>query len=601
MHAKSRVWRIPTLPSPRTRYVPYQRISTTPDEPVAVPSSSQDSAAPAEQEAAPKNPAGESRLLYGHNVTAAELLRAALLDRNDGASAATVTAPPGSVAAMVRELMVVSDEPPYARLLELLVRRDLRECDGNKVMLTEEPIDEGVDEQESRASLPDTRMDLPDSRMDAPPERSRPPSTPVEEETKTTDEVETYRLHQIFEDATSMDEVVRIVAWVMETGYGMEDIHELEHYLMISFQRLRRLTDSHSFLISLNAIIGILRRNSLPIGHKLCVLGLRLSAQLGYMHALRRYMIDCRNQDLDIPAVVLIPLMRDLYRRPSLEHSRIQDGMRFGAWQRRDALRLLTGWRTVGTGIEGEEREISLRDWVSLDDIGLVKRYLECLGQLGACSSIQQLWLDVYRYYLERYRPNSSQEALTPPEQYNPQSPSSSAITVLRTLLPVFVRHLVQAGDSHTALDLVLHNHQALYVNSIHTDHFVLHEDYHRYHQLKEGEEKEGRKVKRTHDEPTTLDLPLWRDLTRVSLARFGHPSAQKISVLIAQVFPDHPFREFIHSALDPFPLSSSSSSSSSSSVSSSYMDIAISNLERCLGLQWVSEPGQTPYHRRRR
>ncbi|KAI9669556.1 MAG: hypothetical protein M1817_004599 [Caeruleum heppii] len=188
-----------------------------------------------------------------------------------------------------------------------------------------------------------------------------------------------YTAEELFRRASDAQELNHIVSSMTQTSEGRCEL---------------RTTHSQGIL-ALNAITNTLRRHHIALGRGLCNLGLEVSLRRSAGAAIRSYLEELRQRPEKVTNDEFRRLVLSVLR--SVDSSRL-DPIRFGAWQKRDALELLTGWRTAGIGGDREERSPSLAFLLSRDEPGMVELYLEALKKLGGAEAIWADWLEMRRW-----------------------------------------------------------------------------------------------------------------------------------------------------------------------------------------------------------
>lgn len=218
--------------------------------------------------------------------------------------------------------------------------------------------------------------------------------------------------------ASKIHSIVRLVLVALRIDHGLAQLEDLRPYIESALMRykygngkrpskslkpsLHARTKSvrhhlkpkeFTLLMGLNTIASAFLRHSVPLGVKLCRLGMRLSAKAQSATTMRQYLIDCHvNSGYGITVKQWRFIIRTLAR---YSEKPIKEGTRFGAWQRSDALRLLTGFRVAGLGGPGERREICIVDCLDIGEPEMIKVYVEGLGKLGASEALWNLWLSL--------------------------------------------------------------------------------------------------------------------------------------------------------------------------------------------------------------
>ncbi|KAI9846392.1 MAG: hypothetical protein M1837_003983 [Sclerophora amabilis] len=200
------------------------------------------------------------------------------------------------------------------------------------------------------------------------------------------------RFRRLLDQCRYPHQVVSLLrGYVDQAGTGRLALTPANSRLVIrALERFRRTSTETEILSCANAIAGIHQMRKIPYGAKLCLFGAFYAARAQSTVAMRHYISEYYESGYRLPAKACKDLMHELVAQAQV--SKV-DGSRFGAWQRRDALRLLTGWKSTGIGGPGEEREVSLASFVERDYSKLVLDYVKALSRLGACEAIWQEWL----------------------------------------------------------------------------------------------------------------------------------------------------------------------------------------------------------------
>ncbi|KAI9789423.1 MAG: hypothetical protein M1816_006083 [Peltula sp. TS41687] len=295
----------------------------------------------------------------------------------------------------VQYLLSLGDAQQHARLLEAIVEKDNKEEEQNP---SDDAIETDVPSKDSGESLSILLKDP--------------------------------RLAWSFRVAGGPRELVRRVNHALSNEEGRTELKRHRFNLTSAFIRYRSDRDC---LPSINLIACGFRRHSIPLGRDLCLLGISLSVEEQCATATRQYILECHTNQYDIFRGGWSRIIWSLQRGATLGRAPASNPLRFGAWRRHDALRLLTGCRTGGNHDLGEHREVGLIDCIRLDDEGSLKTYIRALGTLRASDCLWRLWLQLQA---KRYHDRK------PPESLSME----------------FIRAFIRARDPPRAVRIIIHS-----------------------------------------------------------------------------------------------------------------------------------------------
>ncbi|KAI9754987.1 MAG: hypothetical protein M4579_004461 [Chaenotheca gracillima] len=161
------------------------------------------------------------------------------------------------------------------------------------------------------------------------------------------------------------------------------------HLMTHTLDRMRSTWSARAILASVNAISGVHQRCGIPQSQQFLQYAALQAARAQSTVVMQYYLSELRQRGYDMSINNVRALIRELVAQSTLKK---RDGTRFGAWQRRDALRLLTGWDSTGVGGPGEEQQICLAFFVQRAYPILIVDYVRALSLLGACEAIWQEW-----------------------------------------------------------------------------------------------------------------------------------------------------------------------------------------------------------------
>lgn len=251
------------------------------------------------------------------------------------------------------------------------------------------------------------------------------------------------RAARLFGSSRNLHEIVRTTTTALLSEEGRQKLKRSKAKLaraLDNFCGIRR--NNFSLLLSsINTIACGFRRYSIPLGNLFCIVGMKVSTELQCATATRQYILDCHDNQYDIPSRAWTFILRQLvYHATRLPTP--PNPPRFGAWRRLDALRLLTGCKTGGIDDPEEEREVSIIDCIRPGDTESLQAYIEALGGLRASECLWRLWLQLQA---NNYR--------------DTQPPESLSLTFIRAFLRArdvqrAVRIIVDSGISASALGI---------------------------------------------------------------------------------------------------------------------------------------------------
>ncbi|KAI9800045.1 MAG: hypothetical protein M1833_003574 [Piccolia ochrophora] len=185
-------------------------------------------------------------------------------------------------------------------------------------------------------------------------------------------------------------DIATAVRSAVRKGLALVDMERIDQHIDGALRRLPiRTRQSWYYADAVHSITFFLRHNQLPVGRCLCVTGLHVGIRWLAEPLIKSYLEDLVQNDYRLPPTTWETLLSRLCMSARFGPD---DRRRIGAWKKKDALQILTGWPVSGVGSPGDQRDMCLASSMPMHEPEVFLHYVEALGKLGASDALWALW-----------------------------------------------------------------------------------------------------------------------------------------------------------------------------------------------------------------